>query len=327
MDLSPATGAAGQDPIPLDSHTVAYSEPMLARLQQTITFSLLTVAAAWLIHWWPEKPLLALAGVTAVAAGHSVILALEFLLMRVLGYPDIVPVPPVRNIIRAWIGETLTAPQIFCWRQPFRASQVQDHFAPAEQVMGQRGAVFVHGFFCNRGLWTPWLKLLSDDGRAFIAVNLEPMFGSIEHYSDIIESAVTQVTQATGMPPVIVCHSMGGLAARAWQRTYGGAGRAHHIITIGSPHGGTWLGRFSRSANGQEMRLASDWVRSLAMYEESHGAMPTTCWYSDCDNIVFPASTATLPYADNRIVHGVAHVRMVFDQEVMAGSLAIIRAI
>jgi hypothetical protein len=37
----------------------------------------------------------------------------------------------------------------------------------------------------------------------------------------------------------------------------------------------------------------------------------TTCFYSHCDNIVFPPSTAMLDGADNRHLVGVAHVHMV----------------
>jgi triacylglycerol lipase len=35
-----------------------------------------------------------------------------------------------------------------------------------------------------------------------------------------------------------------------------------------------------------------------------------TCFYSHCDNIVFPPATATLPGADNRHIAGVPHVHM-----------------
>jgi hypothetical protein len=40
-----------------------------------------------------------------------------------------------------------------------------------------------------------------------------------------------------------------------------------------------------------------------------------TCYYSSCDNIVFPVSTATLPGADNRYVNGVAHVHLAFQPQ------------
>jgi triacylglycerol esterase/lipase EstA (alpha/beta hydrolase family) len=193
-------------------------------------------------------------------------------------------------------------------------------------VQRRRGVVLVHGFFCNRGFWTPWMLALEEAGHAFIAVNLEPVFGSVDDYAHIIEQAVSHMTQSTGSAPVIVCHSMGGLAARAWLRAGGGHSRVHHIITIGTPHGGTWLGRFGYGINGRQMRIGSPWVRELADHERIAAAVPFTCWYSNCDNIVFPTSTATLAGADNRLVRGVAHVHMAFHRDVMEGTLAIIDA-
>jgi triacylglycerol esterase/lipase EstA (alpha/beta hydrolase family) len=154
-------------------------------------------------------------------------------------------------------------------------------------------------------------------GIPFVAVNLEPVFGSIDAYAPIIDEAVARTAKATGLPPVLVCHSMGGLAARAWLRGAGRAARVHHVVTIGTPHRGTWLGRFSRTRNGRQMRLDGDWVKGLAQGVPS---VPFTCWYSNCDNIVFPVSTATLPGADNRLVRGAAHVQLGFRPEILAAT-------
>ena len=161
-------------------------------------------------------------------------------------------------------------------------------------------------------------------GHAYVAVNLEPVFGSIDDYPAIIDDAVRRVAQATGMAPVVIGHSMGGLATRAWLRACQADARVHHIITLGTPHGGTWLGRFSRSANGRQMQLGSEWVRQLRTTEPPARASLFTCWYSNCDNIVFPTSTAALAGADNRLVEGVAHVEMALDPGVMRECLDLI---
>ena len=149
----------------------------------------------------------------------------------------------------------------------------------------------------------------------------------IDGYTQAIEAAVRQVTDATGQPPVLVCHSMGGLAARAWLRAHAADDRVHHVVTIGTPHHGTWLGRFSHLANGRQMRQGSEWLQALQREELRARAEKFTCWYSNCDNIVFPASTATLEGADNRLVLGVAHVHLAFDDRVIADSLAKITAV
>ena len=185
--------------------------------------------------------------------------------------------------------------------------------------------MLVHGLFCNRGFWTPWLRQLQQQGDAFIAVSLEPIFGSIDDYTGQIEAAVRKVAEVTGLPPLLVCHSMGGLAARSWLVRYKADARVHRVVTIGTPHQGTWLARFGRAENARQMRLGSKWLARLEVeFLTSRGTL-FTCWYSNCDNIVFPASSATLPGADNRLVSGAAHVHMAFLPQVINGTLALLQ--
>jgi hypothetical protein len=62
----------------------------------------------------------------------------------------------------------------------------------------------------------------------------------------------------------------------------------------------------------------------LAKVEPASRYAKFTCWYSNCDNIVVPASTATLPGADNRLVSAQGHVSMAFSPRVMHESLALL---
>jgi predicted alpha/beta hydrolase family esterase len=292
---------------------------MLARLLQAVTISLVLAACAWLGWWWPDSRVIALSGFVLIGLGYAGVLGVEFVALRFLNRSDPAPQANWLDLFRAWLGETCTAPRVFCWRQPFRPNAVPDHL-PAN---GRRGVVFIHGFICNRGLWTPWLQRLREQDRAFVAVSLEPVFGSIDDYVATIDAAVQRVSAATGQPPVLICHSMGGLVARAWLRKAADDRRVHRVITIGTPHQGTWLGQFSHVTNGAQMRLESRWLQQLRQEEPPGRYALFTCWYSNCDNIVFPASTATLQGADNRLIHGVAHVHLAFDAEVIRVSLAL----
>ena len=294
---------------------------MLARLQQFMTVCLLAASFGWLVYFYNHSPWIAVAGALLIALGYIGFLGIEFLLLRQINKTDPAPLATPSELIKAWIGETLVAPRIFCGRQPFRANAVPDNLAANSVVQGRRGVVFVHGFFCNRGFWTPWLKRLQGSGHAFVALSLEPVFGSIDDYTPQIEAAVKQVTLASGLPPVLVCHSMGGLAARAWLRTMKAEARVHHVVTIGTPHSGTWLARFSHGLNGMQMRLASEWQRRLDVGMPPNRHTLFTCWYSSSDNIVFPTSTATLRGADNRLIRAVAHVQMAFEPQVMNHTL------
>ena len=293
----------------------------LARLQQFTTAATLACALLW--RWyWHASPLVAWSGFVIICMSYSIILAIEFIALRFVRGDGAVPRPTWRELSRAWLAETVMAAVVFYWRQPFRWRELPDSLEPRPGP-ARRGVVFIHGFVCNRGFWTPWTKQLRYLGHPFVAVNLEPVFGSIDRYVGIIEDAVARVTRITGMPPVIVCHSMGGLAVRAWLRAKSGDNRVHRIVTIGSPHRGTWLARFSRVTNGRQMRWRSDWLHRLGLPAEPH---LFTCWYSNCDNIVFPVESAMLERADNRLVLGPAHVELGFDRRVMQETLAMITA-
>lgn len=283
---------------------------MLARLQRALVLAILALAALWAgtafavgaVVWaWLA---LALAPVLYAAA-----LGIEFLLMHHVNRGD--PAPPARpaQLLRAWWGEVLSAPVVFGWRQPFRSHRWPERL-DAPGVAGRRGVLLVHGFVCNRGLWGRWLARLDAAGVPCIAVNLEPVFGGIDEYLPILEAAVQRLERATGRAPVVVAHSMGGLALRRWWAEPGNARRVHHALTLGTPHHGTWLARFALSPNGRQMQLGSTWLRNLAAREPRDRPAQMTCYYSHCDNIVFPASTATLAGADNRHLAAVAHVHM-----------------
>ena len=287
---------------------------MLARLQQLTTLGLIAAAMAWAAYFiGADSPGLAVGGALLIVFVYAIVMAAEFAMLRVVNRNDPAPPATMWQIVAAWWGEVHTAPRVFCWRQPFRANAVPDHLPAGSD---RRGVVFVHGFVCNRGLWNPVMRRLRDQGVPFVAVNLEPVFGSIDHYAAIIEAGVRKIEAATGQAPIIVAHSMGGLATRAWLDAYQADARVHRIITIGTPHRGTFLGRFGLAPNTKQMRLSSDWQRSLASREPAHRYMKFICFYGHCDNIVFPASTATLPGAENRHIAGIAHVHMAHHDDV-----------
>ena len=226
---------------------------------------------------------------------------------------------------RAWRSEVVAAAAVFGWRQPWAWRALPDALPPAGATP-QRGVLLVHGYMCNRGLWNRWLDWLPQRGHAVVALNLEPMLGDIDEYTPAIDAAVTRLTQATGMPPLVVCHSMGGLAVRAWMGTAVGADdRVHHVVTIGSPHHGTWLARWGLGANAGQMRCQNPWLTALAQAEPPVRCQKFTCWHSNGDNIVFPLGTAVLPGAAAHCLPGVGHVALVDHPAIQAHVLKLLQ--
>lgn len=280
---------------------------MLARLQQLIVVTWLLALMGWLAwcgtEGWPGFTWI---GLAVLLAGHAAVLGLEMVLMHRVNRDDPAPRARWTQVLQAWWGEVTGATRVFGWRQPFRSNRWPDR---PEAAHG-RGVLLIHGYVCNRGLWNPWLERLTAEGRPVVAVNLEPVFGSIDDYAVLIEKAVARLEAATGRAPVVVAHSMGGLALRRWWAEPGRLERVHHAITIGTPHAGTWLARWGLSPNARQMRLGSRWLQALQAREPEGLARRMTCFYGHCDNIVFPATTAAYPGAQAIHLPSVAHVHM-----------------
>jgi hypothetical protein len=58
------------------------------------------------------------------------------------------------------------------------------------------------------------------------------------------------------------------------------------------------------------MSVGHPWRRAMESAETPDHTARFTCFYSHCDNVVFPASNASLPGADNRHIDGMAHVQL-----------------
>ena len=296
---------------------------MIARIQQTVVFLLLAGLGAWIWHVAPDYSRIYI-GFLALAGVYIAYMAILFIATYRLNRNDAEPRTTLGALALACLREAGTAPGVFLWRQPFRTFAEPDNLATSSQS----GVVFIHGFLCNRAFWSPWMAQLRLQKRAFASVSLEPVFGSIDDYAAIVEAAVAKVSQATGQAPTLICHSMGGLAARAWLRSNAANDdRIKRVITVGSPHFGTALSTEKALlplTNTQQMQRLGAWTQQLAKDEPRARYGKFTCWYSNCDNIVVPTSTATLPGADNRLITAQGHISMAFSQRVMQESLALL---
>lgn len=293
---------------------------MISRLLRLITCAWMAAALGWLLlNLYAGRPWSAWLGAVFLLSLHALVLGLELLFHRQVSRHD--PLAPVSAgaLWRAWRAECVTGLRVFCVQQAFRHRSEPD-FLPSASA--QRGVLLIHGLVCNRGLWNSWLRALRERGIPVLAPSVEPPFGLIDSWAPAIDAAVRHLHAVTGKPVLIVAHSMGGLAVRAWLRQGGDPALVQRVITIGSPHRGTWLARFGLSPNARQLQLDSPWLRALARDEATvpHG-VPFTCYFSDCDNLVFPPSVASLPGAGNRLLRGWAHVDLLDAPELLAAVL------
>ncbi len=210
--------------------------------------------------------------------------------------------------------------RLFPLSRPFHINVAEDTSPPV---------LLLHGYGANSGFWKPLSKRLSGAGISHAAIDLEPLLGSIDDYAELIETSAQQLCCDNDVETiVIVGHSMGGLAARAWLRRYGTV-KVASIITLGTPHFGSTLAGYGMGENARQMlpmvsgaKTENHWLKILANSESSTVRARMRSIYSRHDNIVSPQQSAQLPGAANVALDLIGHVALGFDSEVMAMLMA-----
>lgn len=207
------------------------------------------------------------------------------------------------------------------WTMPFR--RLERHVVPDAAGLP---VLLVHGYGCNSGYWHAMGRTLRRAGITHYAVDLAPVFGSIDDYAGLLHETIETVCRETGSARlVIVAHSMGGLAARAYLRAHGTA-RIARIVTLGTPHHGTALAHSGVGRNSAEMQWTpgtdagtpSAWLQALAAREDAATRALFVSIWSRHDNIVTPQASSVLPGARNVALHGIGHVEMALHPQVQA---------
>ena len=186
--------------------------------------------------------------------------------------------------------------------------------------------LLIHGYACNSGYWLPMSKLLARARISHYGIDLEPPGASIDDFAPQVDAAVERLCAATGSARVVLlCHSMGGLVARAYLRRYGHA-RIARVVTLGTPHHGTALANLGPGSNAAQMRRGSEWLGSLAASEANLQRTLFSSIYSVHDNIIAPQDSSELPGARNLVFGAIGHVALGRHPEIMRCALAEIEA-
>jgi triacylglycerol esterase/lipase EstA (alpha/beta hydrolase family) len=228
------------------------------------------------------------------------------------GYrPAEAQVGPLGGLL-VWLGEIAATAAVYLVLMPFERLLMRRDPPP-----GERGSpvLLVHGYSENAGALFPlWLRLRRE-GFAVYTHNMEPIHAGIDDYAPALAQRLARIGADSGARVAVVCHSMGGLALRAYLRAYGAAHVAR-IVTLGTPHGGTIPARMGLGENARQMRADSPWLAALLASEHGAPAAPITSIFSWHDTIVSPQINGSLDGAKNVAVSGVGHIALPWSVEV-----------
>jgi hypothetical protein len=283
--------------------------------------SLVELLAAIVLAWWWTRAGVSWWCAVPVAAAlplavHGFPIFLEFL-VGALFDPSPGPRLGPAKLLRVWWRETWHSVMLFTIHQAWNAGFREP---PLTKDSARPAVLLVHGYMCNRAAWRDWLPALSRRWNV-ATVNLEPVFGPIDRHATAIQEGIIRLCSATGARRVtLVCHSMGGLAARAYLRDYG-ADAVRRVVTIATPHYGTILAWFGQGIAARQMRTTSDYLRSLSRHKA-----PTelVCLAARHDNLIIPRRNQVLERTENVWFEKIGHLSMVASEAVLEKVIEIV---
>ena len=288
----------------------------LAFVALLIELAAYVAAAGWLRHAaGVPLPASGLAAACVFIALRLAVVAVSCALARRWRAVASVPLGPaeflrqVTRETRAFLHLFVLGPVLQPWLAP------RD---PERTVQGVTPVLFVHGLYCNAGVWHSQLAHLRQAGAAnLFCLNLGPPLASIDRFARQLDERVDEVLRACGSSKVIiVAHSLGGLAARAWCARLGGSARLARLVTIGSPHHGSRLAQLVPGTCAAEMVPGSEWLLQLAADERHAPSLPVTCILSRHDSMVAPQDSAFLAAASVLALERLGHFELLIDPAV-----------
>lgn len=177
---------------------------------------------------------------------------------------------------------------------------------------GHRVVVCVHGLAGHRQNFFPLRAYLRIHGR-HRAYSLgydddEPLETAAIALVRAVEDIRRVNELAEDVKVDLVAHSMGGIVARLALLDATFAARVHTFVTLGTPHQGTLAARYLATPRSLDLRPGSPIFQRLAAQVPWAPPLPTLiAFHSPADILMLPASTASLPGADNRELANVSH--------------------
>lgn len=175
--------------------------------------------------------------------------------------------------------------------------------------------LLVHGMVDNRSIFT--LLRLGLRRRGFgrvTTMNYSPFTGDVRVAAARLAEEVEALVAETGYERVhVVGHSLGGLIARYYVTRLGGDERVHTLVTLGTPHQGTYTAYAWHNGLTRQLRPGSALMRELDQPVPRCRTRFVVYW-SDLDQMIFPQRNAVLDHPDlgvrNVGLHGVGHMSL-----------------
>lgn len=182
--------------------------------------------------------------------------------------------------------------------------------------------LLVHGLVDNRSVFTLLRRALRRRGFGqVLTVNYSPFTQDVRTAAAQLARLVEKTCEQTGYERVhVVGHSLGGVVARYYVQRMGGGARVHTLVTLGSPHAGTYSAHLLPARLVRQLRPGSDLMLELETPAPGCRTRFVAYW-SDLDQLIVPKRSARVVHPDlsarNVLLHGVGHMSLPIDGRVV----------
>jgi len=193
--------------------------------------------------------------------------------------------------------------------RPARALRsTEQEITPEKPIMK---VVLVHGFLERGNAYKTLRKRLAKKNISCLTIRLTPC-DARDGLEALAQQMKQQIEEAYGTkePISVIGFSMGGLVSRYYLQNLGGAGRCQQLITISSPHSGTYMAKCYPSKGAIQMRPGSQFLKQLEATENQLGDMPIVSYRTPLDLMILPSSSSTWQRASNRAYPVLMHPLM-----------------
>ena len=190
--------------------------------------------------------------------------------------------------------------------------------------MAIRQVVVLHGLYMSGFVMRPLCARLEKSGLKILNLTYNTLSPDRAAIFDKIDRFIG------GKPTALVCHSMGGLVARAYLEANSLQSRhVEKVITLGTPHKGSHIAK-QMQQKGFEMLLKNsvefllpkngDWPFDAKLYSIAGdlpiGLMPLIAKGSISDGTVLMDETKLHGMAEHKVFH-LSHTSMIYSRQVM----------
>ncbi|WP_217567327.1 triacylglycerol lipase [Streptomyces sp. GbtcB7] len=186
--------------------------------------------------------------------------------------------------------------------------------APA-QAATHNPVIFVHGLSSSASSWDDWIADFEADGYS----GSELFAWSYDWGQSNVTTAqqlsteVKNVLAQTGASKVdLVVHSMGALSARYYLKSLGGTSYVDDFVSTAGVNHGTTVASWCKwlYTSCAEMYTGSSFLTALNSGDETPGSVSYASYWSNCDELLTPDTSAILSGATNVEVGCISHTDM-----------------